>query len=318
MTDRGRPEEYEGVEMLRYGHTAMACRFEIVALGRDRQYMVDAAEEAFRAVDRVEDELSAYRAASEISRINALAATQSVRVSPPLFRLIERAIWLSALTDGAFDITLGPLIRLWGFFEGHGQKPGQEEIEQTLKLTGRDRVRLNPEDRSIRFDREGVEINPGGFGKGYAVDCAAETLLECGLREALVHAGTSTVRGAGTGPVGEGWRVGIRHPRRAGERWSEVTLSNESLSTSGDYEQFFEGAGRRFGHVLDPRTGWPAEGTVSASVVTASAADSDALSTAAMVLGQKSFESLDFGGLPVQAVFITQGDIDERESDYPA
>ncbi len=318
MTEGRVPTGSEGVEMLRYGHTAMACRFEIAAFGRDRQYMVDAAEEAFRAVDRVEEELSVYRAASEISRINALAATRSVRVSPPVFRLIERALVLSGLTQGAFDITVGPLIRLWGFFEGRGRNPGQEETGQTLKLTGRERVLLDADDFSIRFDREGVEINLGGFGKGYAVDCAAETLLECGLREALVHAGTSTVRAVGAGPGGGGWRVGIRHPRRTGERWGEMTLVNESLSTSGDYEQFFEGGGRRFGHVLDPRTGWPADGTMSASVVTASAADSDALSTAAMVLGQKSFESLDFGGLPVRAVFITQGDIDEREIDYPA
>ncbi len=318
MSDHGGPEGYEGAEMLRYGHNAMACRFEIAAFGRDRQYMVDAAGEAFRAVDRVEEELSVYRAASEISRINALAATQSVRVSPPLFRLIERAHLLSALTEGAFDITVGPLIRLWGFFEGHGRKPGQGEIGQTLKLTGREHVRLDPEDRSIHFDREGVEINLGGFGKGYAVDCAAEILMECGLREALVHAGTSTVRAIGGGPERDGWRVGVRHPRRTEQRWSELTLSNESLSTSGDYEQFFQGGGRRFGHVLDPRTGWPAEGTVSASVVTASAADSDALSTAAMVMGRKAFESLDFGGLPIRTVFITQGDVDEREGDNPA
>lgn len=296
----------------------MACRFEIAARGKDRQYLRDAAEQAFAVVDEVENELSVYRPASEISRINALAATEPVRLSPPVFRLIQRALELSERTGGAFDITSGPLVRAWGFLEGGGREPGQEEIERALKLVGARHVHLNPDDCNISFDARGVEMNPGAVGKGHAVDRAVETLMECGVPAALVHSGTSTVRAFGDGPGSGGWRVGIRHPRKPDARWTEVVLHDEALSTSGDYEQFFEREGCRFGHVLDPRTGRPAAGAVSATVITRSAADSDALSTAAMVIGQQEFEQLRPGGLAFRAIFITQGDLDEGIGDHAA
>ncbi len=277
---------------------AMGCAFEVICSGRPHSYLESAAHQAFDAAIRVEEQLSVFKPNSDISRINSEAAFEAVRVDPLLFRLLERAFIISEITDWAFDITAGRLTRLWGFRDGHMNKPEQEEIDNALKLIGKGRIVLDHYERTVAFDRPGVEIDLGAYGKGCAVDCAIETLIEADIPRAMVHSGTSSVA-----VIGE-WAVGIRDPR-TGERFTEVTLCDESMSTSGSYEQVFHHEGVGYGHVLDPQTGWPTQGVLSASIICESAAVSDALSTAALVLGETRFERVSAQLPDIRTVFIS-------------
>lgn len=294
--------------MLRYSHHAMACKWEIICWGLPEETLLAAAEQAFSVVDSLEERLSIYRPGSDINRINAQAAESPVEVAADVYQLLERAKMISEWTKGAFDVTSGGLVRLWGFQNGAYRKPRQEEIDEVLKCTGTHHLMLDVKRLSVSYDRPGVEINLGAFGKGHAVDCAVETLRRIGTPGALVHSGLSTIYGLGTAPDGAPWQARIRSPREAGRAARTVPLQNCALSTSGDYEQFFEVDGARYSHVLDPRTGWPVTGTLSASVIAESAASSDALSTAAMVLGRKRFLEIAKDEPGVQAVAIVCAD----------
>ena len=154
----------------------MATRFEILLHGENEAALRAAGEEALDEVDRLEAQLSLYRPTSEIARVNALAARQAVRVSPPVFQLLELAQRLHEETEGAFDITLGPLVRCWGFMGGPGRLPEPKELAAARALCGMGHVRLDAEGWLVCFDREGVMIDLGAIGKGYAIDCAARAL----------------------------------------------------------------------------------------------------------------------------------------------
>jgi len=271
---------------LKVRRRAMATTFEIVLIGDDRDFLAAAGHEALDEVERLEEQLSVYVPTSEVSWINARAAMEPVRVEPRLFDLLQWAARLSEETQGAFDITAGPLVKAWGFYWQQGVVPTAETIAHTLEHVGMSHVILNEEDSTVRFDRVGVEINLGSIGKGYAVDRAAAVLKNLGVETALIHGGYSTIYALGAPPDAEGWAIGIRHPLEGGGRMATVTLRDEALSTSGSYEQFFEVDGKRYSHLLDPRTGVPAQGMGSASVIASSATESDALSTAFFVLGE--------------------------------
>ena len=158
---------------MRVARNAMATRFEILLHGAKEAALRAAGEEALDEVERLEAQLSLYRPASEIARVNALAARQAVRVSPPVFELLKKAQQLHEETGGAFDITIGPLVRCWGFMGGQGHLPAPEELAAARALVGMCHVRLDGDDFSVRFDRAGVMIDLGAIGKGHAIDCAA-------------------------------------------------------------------------------------------------------------------------------------------------
>ncbi len=284
----------------------MGCLFEIVCWGRPRADMENACGQAFDEVTRLEKQLSVFLPESDIFRINALACEEPVPVDPILFRILQRAILLSDITGGAFDITAGALIRLWGFEGREGRFPDASELEQARRLTGAQHVILAPAEHTVSFHCPGVRINLGGYGKGCAVDAATETLLGCGVANALIDAGTSTVAALGRTPEGTPWRVGVHHPRSASERVAKFDLNDESLSTSGDYEQFFTAGGQRYSHVIDPRTGRPACRAASATVICESAAVSDALSTAALVLGEAGFQPVQEELPGVRSFFVEE------------
>ncbi|MEI6915648.1 MAG: FAD:protein FMN transferase, partial [Armatimonadota bacterium] len=165
-------------DTLRIAHSAMGCEWEISCWGRSNSYLRAACEQAFEAIDSIEEQLSVYRFASEVSRINHLAAGDDVLVDPVTFALLRRAVVLSQRTRGAFDITVGPLIKFWAMCKKQNRIPAQEEIAQVLKLIGRDHIQLDESAKTVRFGREGVEINMGAYGKGCAVDRAADIMLE--------------------------------------------------------------------------------------------------------------------------------------------
>jgi thiamine biosynthesis lipoprotein len=211
-----------------------------------------------------------------------------VPVEPRLYALLEEAVQISGQTDGAFDITAGPLARLWGFVERSGAMPEQQAIERALEQVGSRHVELDSAAGTVRFSRPGVELNLGGIGKGYALDRCLELLSAAGVHDVLLHGGQSSVLASGACVEPghpDGWTIGLRNPYRPEQRIAHLHLRDRALATSGSGTQFFEHAGRRYGHILDPRSGWPASGVLSATVVAPRAAQADALSTAFYVLG---------------------------------
>jgi len=269
---------------LHVNRTAMACRFEITLPTEEREG-VAAAIEALNEVDRIEDQLTVFRDTSLVSHINRRAAQEPVKVDPAVFELLSRCKQIHTETSGAFDITSGPLTRCWGFFKRQGRFPDATEIRTAMYNVGSDKLILDDDSLSVSFATEGMEINLGSIGKGYALDCVA-TLLRDTLDSALVSAASSSFQAVGSGgPDRKGWVVGLRNPRSKRARLGVLELHDCALSTSGSEEQFFEHQGKQFGHIIDPRTGWPSTGISSVSVVCESAAMSDALSTAFFVGG---------------------------------
>ncbi len=279
---------------LRLALDAMATRFELVLRGDDAVRLRAAGEEALAEIRRLEGQLSFYRPESEISRINARAGRAPVRVEPRLFRLLERAARLHALTDGAFDPTVGPLMRAWGFTGGGGRVPDEATLAEARRRTGMRRVHLDPEAYTVAFERPGMSLDLGGIGKGYAIDEAALILKEAGVAHALLHGGTSTAYAFGRPGGTEAWKVAVPAPGDAAgdDLLAVATLRDEALSVSAVWGKAFEAEGRVFGHVLDPRSGRPTEGALLTAVVTGSAADADALSTALLVLGPPAVDRL--------------------------
>jgi len=248
---------------------------------------------ALELLDALEDQMSVYRAHSEISRINQRAAIEPVEVEPRLFGLLQLAYQLCSATQGAFDITSTPLSRAWGFWRREGRFPTDEERCAAVRLVDWRQVRLDPTHRTITFLRPGVEINLNAIGKGYALDRCADYLLhtdslttdaDC-LKDFVIHGGQSSILARGSRSGYRGWTVTLRNPLRPEQRLREIVLHNAALGTSGSGTQFFYHQGRRYGHLIDPRSGFPAEAVLSATVVAPTAAEADALATAFYVMG---------------------------------
>lgn len=261
---------------------AMACRFEITLPGEDSRH-VEAAREALDEVDRLESVLSVFRESSEVAELNRSAATRAVAVGPEVLALLERSEALHAATDGAFDPTSLPLSRCWGFLRREGRLPTAGEIEAAREVVGMDSVKVDGGARTVRFTRPDVGLSFNSIGKGYVVDRVADLLRRRGVTRALVSAGGSSLWAITEGR--EGFPVDVRSARARGGPLARLRLRDAALGTSGAGEQFFEAEGRRFGHVIDPRTGWPAEGVLSVSVAADEAAVADALATAFLVGG---------------------------------
>jgi thiamine biosynthesis lipoprotein len=282
---------------------AMATRFEVVLHGDPESSLRAAAEEAFREIERLDAQLSFFRPTSEIHRINHHATNGPIRIEPGVFRLLVRAKELSRLSGGAFDITVGPLLRCWGFIAKEGRKPSDSEVAEALAQVGMDHVVLDETRFTVSLDNPGATVDLGAIGKGYALDCAAELLLEAGVRGALLHGGTSTVIAIGRAPDGEAWNVAIERPPDLSVTAPSpsveslpaiaiVPLENEALSVSGLHGKYFAEGGKIFGHIIDPRTGRPADKALLAAVVLPSATESDALSTALLTLGPEGFDQI--------------------------
>ncbi len=266
-------------ELLRLEKTgeAMGTAYAVVVYGYDRMKLESAVEAAFEEVHRLDGLLSNYRPSSEWSEVNRKAAEGPVRVSAELFDLLSACQRYSRESEGAFDITVGPLMRLWGFYKGSGRLPHRAEIRAVRLKVGYRHVLLDPANRTVRFGRKGVEIDPGGIGKGYAVDRMVQVLKEYGITTALVSGGGSSIYALGAPPSdARGWKLDIKDPKSPRKVIESVYLKNESMSTSGSYEKFFRAEGRIHSHIMDPRTGFPARGMLSVSVIAPRTIDSEA------------------------------------------
>jgi FAD:protein FMN transferase len=294
---------------------AMACDFAVLLNAGQYPCGVESALAALDLVEELEAQLSVFRDSSEVSRLNRAAFAEAVEVESQLFALLKQAAEIHRATAGAYDIATGALTKLWGFYQRQGRMPDTAELTATMQRVGLRHVQFDDEKQTVRFLTPGVEINLGSIGKGYALDRVAELLQGAGIEHFLLHGGNSSVLGRGSkqgsgfrvqgseereqgagrraqeteignsdGPS-QGWWIGLRHPLEPERRIGEVLLCNRALGTSGSGTQFFVHEGRRFGHILDPRTGCPAEGSLSATVAAATGAQADALATAFYVLG---------------------------------
>jgi len=285
---RSNEEDY----WIRVHRRAMACRFEITLASQDAA-CVPAARAALNHIDRIEDQLSVFREASAISHINRCAGNNDgVEIDEALLGLLDQCSELHRTTGGAFDITSTPLSRCWGFLQREGRVPSREAIEAARASVGFDAVDLDHARRRVRFRRSGIELNLGAIGKGYALDRVAVDMRDAGVTHALLLAGRSSLLALGGRDAG--WHVEVvsarANQRDAVRPLARVWLRDAALGTSGAGEQFVIADGTRYGHVIDPRTGWPATGVLSASVIAPSAAVADALSTAFLVGGAELAE----------------------------
>jgi thiamine biosynthesis lipoprotein len=265
-----------GAQRLEKSTEAMGATFSVVLYGSDQESMNQAIDAAFEEAHRLDELLSNYKPASEWSRINRDAAVSPVVVSSESFQLLSDCIEYSRASEGTFDVTVAPLMRAWGFFGGDRKVPSSDQIREGLEMVGSHHIQLNAQKWTVHFDHPGVEIDPGGVGKGYAVDRMVEILRSRGFRNALVAASGSSIFGLGNPPAEpRGWPISIADPWDHRKNVAQVFLKDMSLSTSGSYEKSFRVAGHRYSHIMDPRRGVPAESAVQVTVVAPRAIDSE-------------------------------------------
>ena len=273
-----------GGDTVRLGKVAMACDFDVI-LNPGPVSRLEAASAALDLVDQLEDQMSVYRPHTELSRLNRLAAGEAFSVEPRLFELLMLARRLAGDTCGAFDPTAGPLVTLWRQCKQEHRIPKQTEIDDLRNLIGIDNIEFHAEQRTVRFARPGVELNLNSIGKGYALDRAGEILEAAKIEDWLLHGGHSSVLARGGHNGHAGWPIAIRNPLFPERHFVTILLRDRGMSTSGSGVQYFRHRGQRYGHIIDPRTGWPVEGMLSVTVLAPTSAEADALSTAFFVLG---------------------------------
>jgi len=272
-----------------YHHEAsrlsMACVYSIEAYGPDRAALPRIVDEAFDEVDRIDRLMSHYKPDSAVSRVNREAARHPVTVEPELFDFIMEAMRYNHESDGAFDITVGPLMKAWGFFEGEGRVPTDDELAAARQHVGGAHVMLNPTARTIGFDASGVELDLGGIAKGYAFDRVVRLLRQRAVAAALISAGGSTIYALGAPPGRNGWDVAIEDPVDPRKTALTMQLEDRALSVAGTSVKWFEAGGVRYSHIMDPRTGRPVQGLLSVAVLANSGTEGDALDDVFFVLG---------------------------------
>lgn len=306
-----------------FAKNAMACEFEFsFNLGQYPQAS-SVAGEAFQELDRLEAQMTVYRDDSEISRVNLVGHQHPVVISAPLIQLLQRAKNLTRITQGAFDVTSGHLSQLWGFERRAGKVPQASDIQSALQLVGDHQVLIDEAASTVALQQEGVKINLGGIGKGFALDELAQLFADHAIHDFVLHGGQSSllVRGsAGSNETvnqesadgenvttidsGAGWRIGITHPNLPEVRLAEVTLRNCALGTSGTARQGFFHRGKRYGHVIDPRTGWPAGHFLSSTVIADRAETADALATAFFVMSLDEIEAVCASHPEISAIIV--------------
>jgi len=263
----------------------MGTIFSITAYGASSTCVEQIARQAFQEVDRLNNLMSRYRPNSELSMLNREALGRSVVLTPELFDVLKESLHLSVETDGAFDITVGQLMRSWGFFQGNEHVPSQAELKDLLRRTGYRHVELNAAKRSIQFDEPGIELDLGAIGKGYAVDRVAEILRRKELDCALISSGMSSIYALGAPPGESGWGISICDPHDRRKKACSLQLRDLSVSISGTHEKSFAQNGKMYTHILHPGSGSPADTMLMSVVITDSSTMSDALSTAFFVAG---------------------------------
>ena len=264
---------------------AMNDDFEVVYPRLEFPQGTQAALDALDEIERIEQGLSVFNLDSQVNLINTSACDSPVWIEKELFDLISLCIRLADETSGAVDITSGALWKTWGFAKRQGRVPNEEDLKQAREQTGYQFIELDEVAQTIRLTKPGIELNFGCVGKGFAIDCAAEKLRDHAVERFFFQGGLSSILTSGSG-----WKIGIANPIRPGQRLRELILNNIAVSTSGSQKQSFRHGNRRYSHLIDPRTGQPAEGVFTATVLAPSATLAELLSTAFCILGPEKTE----------------------------
>ena len=283
----------------------MGTKAIVTIYGMDPGAADSAAAAGIREMHRVESILSTWREDSDLSRLNASPGGEPVRVPPEVIDVLAQAYAFSELTGGAFDVTARPLVRLWGFQGGEAALPSDEAIEAARQLVGWRKISFDTEASTVTL-LGGATVDVAGIGKGYAVDRCAEILREHGVRRALVNLG-GNMYAIGTPPGRKGWTIGIRDPESGTRMIGRLVIRDEGVSTSGNYENFVTIDGKRYGHIIDPRTGHTVDHVLAVTAVAATATAADAFSTAMFVLGPEDARAVVTADPSVRAVFSLPG-----------
>lgn len=264
--------------------------------------------EVFRDVDR---QFSTYKPESEISRLNATAADAPVACSPRMWELLQASRAAYRESGGSFDVTAGPLMKMWGFYRKRQALPGDAEIATNRALVGLDQVTFDDAAHTVRFAKAGMNLDFGGIAKGYALDLAGEALAARGIHCALIDLGGNLLCMPEPPPGRSTYSIGIRHPRQGGENGAVAFIQlpgGRAVSTSGDYERFVEIDGKRYSHIMDPRTGSPVRGMAAVTVVTPSGIASDYLSTTIYVNHAAGIDAIQAAHPDTEVLVITTDD----------
>ncbi len=258
----------------------------ITAVAADEETVEAGIEAAFDKLVEVDEMMSDYRDDSELSVVNRDAFAGPVEVSDELFTVLKASVDYSRKTQGAFDITVGPVVELWRRMEKDGTRPGEEELAQARARVGYEKLILDEENKSVRFAVEGMKLDLGGIAKGYAIDLAVEAMKKAGAAGGLVDVG-GDMRCFGVSPKFDNiWRVGLEDPSGASRYLVVLNLSDAAIATSGDYRRFVVVDDKRYSHIIDPATTASAGELTSVTVIAARAMDADALATAVSVMGE--------------------------------
>jgi len=262
----------------------------------------EAIKVAFREIERIERLMDFYHPESGVSKINR-SQGEMLEVAPEIIDVITTSLSYSELTKGAFDITIGPLIKLWDFKKGEGI-PDREKLRETLKLVGYQKIKVDREGKAVTLLQPGAMIDLGGVVKGYAVTKACQKLKDMGISSALIDAG-GDIQVMG-GKFGRPWRLGVQHPREKNRLTAILELNEGAVATSGDYERFFIFRDKRYHHILDPATGFPVKGCISVTISAASCLVADILSTAVFILGPDEGMRLTEEMEGVEGIIVTE------------
>lgn len=263
----------------------MGTRFEITVVAPNEDIGYINIDEAVSEIQRIEKIISSWDENSETSLINKNAGIAPVKVSPELFGLIERAIKISEITDGAFDITYASMDNIWKFDGSMDSIPTEEQIKKELAKVGYEKIVLDPDTKTVFLPESGMKIAFGAIGKGYAADRAKELLVSKDVKGGIINA-SGDLTTWGTKVTGEKWLVGIANPLSKDKVFSWLPVIESSVATSGNYEKFITYKGKKYSHIIDPRTGYPTTGINSVSIFAKQAELCDALATAVFIMGK--------------------------------
>jgi thiamine biosynthesis lipoprotein len=272
------------VRRVSYVSRSMGTYVQIIVVTPDSVATAALVARAQGDFTRVDSLMSNWTTTSEVARLNATAGHETTTVEPEVATVIQASMDTWQATDGAYDITVEPLVRAWGFLGGHPHQPTEDEARAAAARVGGRYLHFDPATRRIWFEHPELRIDLGGIAKGYACERAAQTLKAAGVRDALVNV-SGNMRALGHPPDAPAWRIGIRDPRDRMPYFARLTLADEGISTSATYEQFVTADGKTYGHIMDPRSGRPADGLISVTVVARDAFQCDAWDTPLFVLG---------------------------------
>lgn len=269
----------------------MGSRFDITVVAANQAQADEYIDLAVDEISRIEKMISSWDTLSETSEVIRFAGIRPVKVDKELFDLIGRAIKISELTDGAFDISYASMDRIWKYDGSMKRLPSEDEVLLSVEKVGYKNIVLDPENQSVFLKKKGMRIGFGAIGKGYAADKAKQLLISKGVKAGIMNA-SGDLTTWGTQPDGSPWMVGITNPLNKDKVFSWFPLDNNAVVTSGNYEKFVEFNGKRYTHIIDPRTGWPVSGLTSATIFAPRAELADALATSIFVMGLET--GLDF------------------------